>query len=80
MSILAIISPILGVSVLVYFLLDFFSEKNQRNRMKIRQKDLLRKGITPNNSLLTHGLRINIKTKKLSPDQVVSLGWYRRLL
>lgn len=80
MSVLLIIISIAGLAIAANFLLYSISDSKQRNKMKRKEINLEKAGISPYGSTLSHGMCINTKTNRLVADQKESAMWYQRLV
>ncbi|PMG77315.1 hypothetical protein BCU84_10925 [Shewanella sp. 10N.286.51.B7] len=80
MPTILIILTVIGFTIAANIFISAFWNHNQRNKMKKKESDLRKAGITPYGSTLSHGMCIDTRTNKLISDQKESIMWYKRLI
>lgn len=75
-----IVMSLVGLTIAVNLLFSALWNQGQRKKMKAKEYNLRRAGITPYGSTLSHGMCIDTNTNKIVSDQKESIMWYKRLI
>lgn len=80
MTILSIIFLSISLGIFIYATLRTILLINTRAKMEKKEKKLLKKGVSPYGSALSHGMVYNKDTGKIESDHKQSITWYKRLI